>query len=444
MLALTAVLPGCAAPTIELTLPAAPIAPPTVTRGSLPLSAAAARSLFERMTRQVGATDILHRHVGQEERINGRPLVAGNAVVLHADSQSAYAAMFAAIRAARDHINLEVYIFDADETGRRMVELLLAKQRQGVQVNLIYDSVGCRDTPRSIFERLQEAGARTLEFNPINPLMVRKRWLLNHRDHRKILVVDGEIAFTGGINVSDVYAKRYPERTTPGAWRETQVQIEGPAVAEFQRLFLDTWARQHGGELPRRNYYPPLAERGLHLARVIASTPERPAYHIYKTFLSALRHAQKSIHLTNPYFVPGRQFIRALKDAAGRGVDVRLILPSDSDARLVLHAGRSHYGGLLRAGVHIYEHQDALLHAKTAVIDGIWSTVGSTNMDLRSFLHNDEVNAIFLGADLAQQMETLFARDLAQSTQVTLEDWLRRPLADRVKEWVARPFEYWL
>jgi cardiolipin synthase len=180
------------------------------------------------------------------------------------------------------------------------------------------------------------------------------------------------------------------------------------------------------------------------LARVIASTPEQPAYHIYKTFLSALRHARKSIYLTNPYFVPGRQFIRALKDAAARGVDVRLILPSDSDARLVLHAGRSHYGGLLRAGVRIYEHQDALLHAKTAVIDGIWSTVGSTNMDLRSFLHNDEVNAIFLGADLARQMETLFAHDLTRSRPVTLERWLRRPLTDRLHEWLARPFEYWL
>ncbi len=414
LLALGAALAGCVAPQAELTAPPAPAAPPTITRGSLPLSATAARSLLDRMARQVGATDILQRHVGQEERINGRPLIAGNAVVLHADSQSAYAAMFAAIRAARDHINLEVYIFDADDTGRRMVDLLLAKQREGVQVNLIYDSVGCRDTPRSIFERLQDAGARTLEFNP--------------------------------INVSDVYAKRYPERAgaAPGAWRETQVQMAGPAVAEFQRLFLDTWRRQNGGELPARNYFPPLTEQGTHLTRVIASTPEQPAYHIYKTFLSALRHAQKTIYLTNPYFVPGRQFIRALKDAAERGVDVRLILPSDSDTRLVLHAGRSHYGGLLRAGVRIYEHQDALLHAKTAVIDGIWSTVGSTNMDLRSFLYNDEVNAIFLGADLAQQMEALFGRDLSQSRPVMLEDWLRRPLRDRVKEWFARPFEYWL
>jgi cardiolipin synthase len=447
ILAVVAGQPGCVAPVVEFG-PATPATPPTITRGSLPLPATTSRSLLEHMARQVGSTGILHHHVSQEERINGRPLVAGNAVVLHGDSKSAYAAMFAAIRGARDHINLEVYIFAADATGERMVELLLAKQRAGVQVNLIYDSIGCRDTPRAIFERLQDAGARVLEFNPINPLMVRKRWLLNHRDHRKILVVDGKVAFTGGINVSDVYAHRYPERaaarTAPDAWRETQVQIEGPAVTEFQRLFLETWRRQHGGELPAHDYFPPLVERGQHLARVIASTPEQPAHHIYKTFLSALRHAQKSIHLTNPYFVPGRQFIRALKDAARRGVDVKLILPSDSDARLVLHAGRSHYGGLLRAGVHIYEHQDELLHAKTAVIDGIWSTVGSTNMDLRSFLHNDEVNAIFLGTDLARQMETLFAHDLTRSRPVTLESWLRRPLTHRLHEWLARPFEYWL
>lgn len=448
---------GCAAalPRVEVADEAA-TRTPTMATGDGAVSPATAQRVVNDLKDASGPLAILRRHLAIEEAISGQPLILGNRVDLHFDGPATYAAMFKAIRAARDHINLEVYIFEDGDQGRRLVNLLAAKQRAGVQVNIIYDSIGSIDTPRDFFAGLERLGARVLEFNPVNPTKLRRKWRLNRRDHRKILVVDGAVAFTGGVNISDVYSKSSGSGSRSGSsaggdkkqtgrpWRDTHVEIRGPAVAVFQKLFLDTWQRQRGPELPASNYFPKLAPIGDDVVRVIASTPENPAHEIYKTFLSAVQNAERSIHLTNAYFVPGRDLIEALKQAAARGVDVKIVLPSYSDSGLVFHAGRSHYTGLLRAGVKIYERRNAMLHAKTGVIDGVWSTVGSTNLDLRSFLHNDEVNANFIGTDFAARMEAMFKRDLAESQAIDLETWRKRPIAQRLREFGARLFSYWL
>jgi cardiolipin synthase len=413
------------------------------------LSPKMSKAEMERLKKQAGPTDILDRHIALIESISGSPLVTGNKVTLLIDGPATYEAMFKAIQNAKDHINLETYIFADDEIGHRFGDLLLQRQAEGVQVNLIYDSVGCLNTPSAFFQRLREGGIQTLEFNPVNPLKVRRKWLLTHRDHRKILIVDGSVAFTGGVNISRVYSSsslsgEHHERNIQEAWRDTHVQIEGPAVPEFQKLFLDTWAREKGPELQRRKYFPDLKKEGNDLVQVVGSTPGQKNRITYIMYLSAFNFAENSIHLTNSYFVPDRQTIKALRRAAKRGVDVKIILPGISDEAIVLHAGRSHYTHLLKSGVKLYEHPDAVLHAKTAVVDGIWSTVGSTNMDLWSFLRSDEVNAIILGRDVATEMEAMFEKDVEKSNQILLEQWKKRPLRDRMKEWLARLLQYWL
>lgn len=421
------------------------------------LSAQRVATILAGMNRSVGNLDILEQHVATEQAIVGSPLTAGNKVLLLQDGAATYAAMFAAIGAAVDHINLESYKIEDDEIGRQLSELLLQKRSRGVQVNLVYDSVGSIGTPKAFFDRLREGGVQVLEFNPVNPMSAKRGWLINNRDHRKLLVVDGHIAFVGGINFSRVHSggssvrSRAPHAGAANAadagrlvWRDTHLRVEGPVVDEFQKLFLRTWEKQGGAPLAVANYFPALAVKGGEMVRAIGSTPDDSSSLIYLTLLSAISKSERHVYLTNAYFVPDPQFVQALADAARRGVDVRLLLPSKSDSGIVFNAGRSHYSALLRAGVKIHERRGALLHAKTATVDGVWSCVGSTNLDWRSFLHNDELDATILGRDFARQMQAAFAADLAESEDIDLERWEARSLVLRVKEWGARVLEYWL
>ena len=414
-----------------------------------PLSAARSKAILDGLGGAAGPTDVLSRHLALEQAISDSPLLGGNKVELLQDGPSTYRAMFAAIDAARDHINMETYILEDDEVGRRFADALIAKQQQGVQVNLIHDGVGTLATPAEFFTRLADAGVKVLEFNPVNPLGAKAGWDVNQRDHRKLLVVDGKTAFLGGINISSVYSSgsfSRGARSAPGGpgWRDTDLQIDGPVVAELQKLFLETWARQQGEPLPARTYFPALAPQGKEVVHAIGSAPDDPYSLIYATLISAIDAAQREVLLTNAYFVPDPQLRAALKAAVARGVDVKLVLPSRTDSALVFHAGRSYYDELLSAGVRLYERKDVVLHAKTALIDGVWSTVGSTNLDWRSFLHNQELNAVVLGAAFGQRMRAAFDADLAQSDEVTLAQWQQRSVDLRVKEMFARLWEYWL
>ena len=414
------------------------------------LSAAQSKAILDRLKSRSPNTDIFERHLALEEAIVGSPLTTGNAVQLLLDGPATYRAMFAAIEAAKDHINLETYILDDDEVGQRFAQALIAKQQQGVKVHIIRDSVGTIGTPAAFFKALSDSGIKVLEFNPINPLLARKTWTLNQRDHRKLLIVDGTHAFLGGINISSVYSGgSFSQRTrksadTSLAWRDTHLQLQGPVVAELQKLFLASWEKQQGPPLAASHFFPPPKSPGREVVRAIGSSPSDPFSLIYATLLSAIGSAETSVYLTNAYFVPDPQLLATLEAAAGRGVDVKLILPSQTDSWLVFHAGRGYYERLLRAGVKIYERRGVILHSKTALIDGVWATVGSTNLDWRSFLHNEELNAVILGTEFGNQVKAMFDRDLAASNPITLELWQRRPLDLRIKEVFGRVWEYWL
>ena len=407
------------------------------------------KAILARLQKSVDPTDFLERHTAVVESVTESPLTKGNKVTLLADGPATYAAMFKEIQNAKDHINLESYIFEDDETGRKFSELLLQKQAEGVQVNVIYDSLGSINVSDAFFQRLRDGGIQVVNFNPLNPLSSSEEWGLTHRDHRKILIVDGRVAIIGGINISAVYSRspftRKKKVKAPIHWRDTDVQIEGPAIAEFQKLFLDTWAKQKGPDLSERNnYYPQLKEKGSALVRVVGSTPGETNRIPFIVYVSAITFAEHSIHLTNSYFIPDEQIVKALTDAAGRGVDVKIILPGITDSTLAFYAQRYHYSELLKSGVKIYEHTTSLLHAKTAVVDEVWSTVGSTNMDYLSFLHNDEVNAVILSREFAVEMEKMFVKDLENSRQIHWEEWKKRPLFPKIREWFVNIFARWL
>jgi cardiolipin synthase A/B len=427
-----------------------------------PLSAAQSAAVLQRLknTAQLADVDtsIYARHLAREQAITGSPLTVGNQALLLQDGPATYAAMLMAINSAQDHIHMETYILDDDDVGQRFAQALAGKQAQGVQVRLIRDSVGTLGTPATFFQRLTDSGIEVLEFNPANPLVAGADWALNQRDHRKLLIVDGRIAILGGINISSVYSGGSSKTTARAqavapvhlAWRDTDLQLQGPVVAQLQRLFLETWAQQdkrakaEDGSVPARNYFPAPVSAGREVVRAIGSSPTEPFSAIYATLLSAIASAQLSVHITNAYFAPDPQLLAALEAACARGVAVVLILPSQTDSWLVFHAGRSYYDRLLQAGVRIFERRGVVLHAKTALIDGVWATVGSTNLDWRSFLHNQELNAVVLGADFGRQVQATFDKDLAASNEVLLPQWRQRALSLRLKEVFSRVWEYWL
>ena len=446
-----AALAGCnSLPTIVPDMARGPSAPVQLEGVHGPLSPAQSKAILARLAQGGQETDIFARHLALEEEVAGGALTAGNEVLLLQNGPSTYQSMMDSIMAARDHINMETYILDDDEVGQRFAQALVAKQKEGVQVNLMRDSVGTLGTPNAFFEQLAASGVRVLEFNPVNPLNARKGWELNQRDHRKLLIVDGRTAFLGGINLSSVYSggsfSQASRRHADGAptWRDTDLRLRGPVVADLQKLFLANWAAQKGAPVAEKNYFPAPERAGNQVVRAIGSSPDEAFSQIYATLLSAIGSAETSVNLTIAYFAPDPQLLAALKAAAARGVDVKLILPSKTDSWLVFHVGRGNYEELLRAGVKIYERHGVLLHSKTALIDGVWATVGSTNLDWRSFLHNHELNAVVLGQEFGAQVQAMFDKDLSLSDPITLEQWVRRPGGEHVKETVARMWQYWL
>jgi cardiolipin synthase A/B len=425
---------------------------PQIASGKGLLSPEKSKAILERLKKSGKQTDILERHSAVIESVSDSPLTKGNKVTILVDGPVTYAAMFKAMEAATDHINLETFIIEDDEIGRKFVGLLLKKQAEGVQVNLIYDSIGSMGTPDAFFKRLRDAGIQVVEFNPVNPLKTHGKWLLAHPDHRKLLIVDGKVVFTGGINISEVYTssngysskavKKKIDKKATRPWRDTDVQIEGPAVAEFQKLFIETWLKQKGPELAKQRYFPVLKEKGTALVRAIGSTTGEDNRLTFVAYVAAITFAEHSIHLTNAYFIPDDQILNALTDAAKRGVDVKIILPSFTDSSLALSAMEYNYSKLLKSGAKLYLRRHALLHAKTAVIDGVWSTVGSTNLDYWSSLSDDEVNAVILSRETAAEMEKMFAQDIAQSDQITWEKWKERPLLPMLKQWFSHFFDH--
>jgi cardiolipin synthase len=419
-----------------------------------------AKTLLKREAEAADAEDLIKKTVALMESLSGHPLTSGNKITLLVDGPATYEAMFKAIETAKDHVNFETFTFSDDEIGRKFADLLVQKQAEGVQVNLMYDSVGSFGTPPDFFARLRDSGINVVEFNPVNPLKAHKT---TQRDHRKVLVVDGRIGFTGGVNISNVYSgsPSGPSGASSGpsggflssgesagrtklGWRDTHVMMEGPVVAELQRSFLKAWEYQKGPPLASKDYFPHLDAEGKALAEVIVSYSGDTHRLTYVTYVAAIGNAKYSIDLTTAYFVPDHQLMEAVTDAAKRGVEVRIIVPSASDSTLALYAGRFHYRDLLEAGVRVYERRARMIHAKTVVIDGVWSTVGSTNMDLWSFVRNNELNVVVIGTDFADELEKLFDEDLAHSNEITREEWSKRPVSSRLKEFFSILLSHWL
>jgi cardiolipin synthase len=411
-----------------------------------PLTLGQSRALLDRIAPEPGAAGMLKRHTAIEEAVSDTSLVAGNATRLLVDGQETFAAMFAAIHAAKVSINLEYYIVeDVASGGEQLGDLLLAKRRDGVAVNILYDSFGSNATPKEFFQRLRDGGVQVVEFNPFNPIT------FNFRDHRKILVVDGARAIVGGINLSTTYQSSAGSGAGSGGaggkpatyWRDTDMEIDGPAAGELQKLFLKHWQEQKGPPLDPALYLPVIRPQGSEVVRIIGSTPDEKTPRFYVALLSAIRNAEKNVWLSSAYFVPTDQEEEDLIAAARRGVDVRLLLPSDSDSKMALAVGRSHYGYLLEAGAKIYEVQNEVLHSKTASIDGVWTAVGSSNFDPRSVVFNDEVDAIVLGSATAGDFERMFQNDLEHARAIDRESWRRRPLSQRLLELVELTSFLW-
>jgi len=413
------------------------------------LSHADSAKLLEDLNRRSPNSDLLQRHVAVEEALTETPLTAGNVVVALEDGKAAYASMLQAMRSARQHIHMEMYIFEADETGTLFADAMKERVRAGVRVRLIYDAVGCIGTPKEFFKDLADSGVQVVEYNPVSAKnIVGSAASIQNRDHRKLLIVDGRVAFLGGINISNVYGtgsgagsgasgRDVPFEDRP--WRDLQVRLEGPVVIDLQHAFQAQWERWKKEPLKDTALYPDVKAPGKHLVRAIAASPSSKGLNpSYVALISAIESAETEVLITNAYFVPHPQLLQALQDAARRGVKVKLVLPSKTDNAVVYHAGRSFYTDLLEAGVRIYERKSRLLHAKSAVIDGVWSTVGSTNLDWRSLAYNDELNAVVLGPEFGAQMQGIFAKDVSNSEEITLEKWRSRPFEDRIKEMAAK------
>ncbi len=364
-------------------------------------------------------------------------LSSGNRLRVLQDGAETLPAMFRAIRNARRHVHLEYFIFeDVHCCGESLFDLLSAQCKRGVQIAIIYDAVGSSSTSSASLARLRGRGIRLVSFNPVNPLKFRLPYAPNCRDHRKILIVDGKVAIVGGINMSRAYESPLQNQRR---WRDTDLQVQGPAVAQLQHLFLEHWGSQGGVALEERNFFPAPAHQGQEQVAIIGGCPKNGGLRFHEILLAALRSASARAWITAGYFLPTASLVRELTRAAGRGVDVKLLLPSHNDSVAALAVQRSTYARLLAAGVQIFERNSVILHSKSAVIDKAWSCVGTSNIDARSVRFNDEVDAIVLGTHTAQNLTQLFLDDVAKARLIEPAAWRSRPMAQKLCELIWRP-----
>ncbi|MGH7073893.1 MAG: phospholipase D-like domain-containing protein [Stellaceae bacterium] len=438
-------LEGCAVvPRVRAWIEQPPGAAPNFHGSNGPLTAAQSRAVMVRLTARNHHATVLDRHVALETALADSPLYVGNKLTLLSNGRDAFSAMFAAIRAAKNNLDLEFYIFkNVESDGHRLLPLLLEKRREGVVVNIIYDSYGSGDASGTFLTSLRKAGVNFVDYNPFNPLLI---WLFNDRDHRKILIADGKLAIIGGVNLDTVYTE--PDtivdpatgRKVPQFWNDADVEIQGPAVAALQRLFFAHWRDQNGRPVEPADYFPHLTAQGHEIVRIIGSSPRRTVPDYYVSLLSAMSNAEHNIWVTAAYFVPTKAELRDMMAAARRGDDVRLYLPGHSDgSTMALAVGRSHYTALLKAGVKIYEAPfNVTLHSKFVTIDGVWSVIGSSNFDHRSVIFNDEVDAVVLGRPFAKRLQQLFMKDIADDKRIRLRAWRKRPAIDDIGDNLAR------
>ena len=352
-------------------------------------------------------------------------LVDGNRAEVLVNGEQIFPAMLAAIRSARTTITFANFVYEDGEIAREMAEALAERCRAGVGVNVLVDAIGSNKMPKPLRKVLSASGCHFARYHSVNPFALKR---FNHRNHRRILVVDGRIGFTGGTGVGDKWTG---DGRQPGHWRQTDVRVEGPIVRFLQAAFAENWRDTTGILLTGDAYFPEPERRGALAIQSVKSSPASGAAEAYLLFLLAIDAARSSIKLTNPYFVPDARMAQALVDAARRGVEVDIITAGAVGStldRLVRKASQAHFGRALEAGVKIHEYGPAMLHAKTMVVDDQWVSIGSANLDNRSFAINNELNVTFLDRGLARRLAGIFEEDLKYTTPVTREDWARHRL----------------
>ena len=369
-----------------------------------------------------------------QEAYGGAPIVGGNSVEILLNGEHIFPTLVEGLRSAKRTITYAQYVFEDGPVSRDVAEALADRCLAGVGVNVLLDSFGSLNMPGEYVDQMRKAGCHVTWFRPLSPLAIRR---YNNRNHRRIVVIDGRLGFTGGAGVS---RKWMGNGRTADHWRDTDVRVEGPAVEYLQAAFAENWLEATGMVLGGDAYFPrPIEPRGNVYVQVVRSTTGGATTAMYTTLLLALSSARRTVHVTNPYFVLDEKMTEALLDTVGRGVKVTVLVPGAIDHNIVRQASRAQFGRLLKAGVEIYEYAPALLHAKTMVIDGVWATVGSTNLDNRSLALDEELNVIVYDRGVAGRMEQIFADDVSVSKPVTYEGWKKRGFASKVLEVLALP-----
>ena len=365
----------------------------------------------------------------------GGVVVGGNRIDVLLNGDEIFPTKLEMIRSARKTITYAQYVFEEGAPAADTAQALAERCRAGVKVHVLVDAVGSLMMPAQYRDWLTEAGCELVYYRPLSPWAMDR---VNNRNHRRILVVDGRAGVTGGSGTSGKWSGNGRQE---GQWRDTDIRLEGPVVAQLQGAFAENWLEATGVALGGPDYFPsPIEAKGQVESQIVRSSPAGGSVAMYTMFLLAIASARRSIYITNPYFVPDDKMLSTLLQARQRGVRVVLLLPGATDHNLVRQASRSELGRLLQAGIKVYEYRAALLHAKTMVIDSIWATVGSTNLDRRSFELNEELNLVVYNPDIARRLEGVFEADLRGSREVTYEAWKNRGIVSRFLEALSLPF----
>lgn len=364
----------------------------------------------------------------------GGTVVGGNRIDILLNGEEIFPAKLELIRSARKSITYAQYVFEDGAPAEDTAQALAERCRAGVKVHVLVDAVGSLMMPTQYRDWMTAAGCQVASYRPVSPWTMDRA---NYRNHRRILVVDGQVGVTGGSGTSGKWSGNGKQE---GQWRDTDMRVEGPVVNQLQGAFAENWLEATGVSLGGTDYFPwPIEAKGGMESQIVRSSPAGGSVAMYTMFLLAMASARRTIYITNPYFVPDDKMIETLLQARRRGVRVVLLLPGAIDHNLVRQASRSQLGRLLQEGIQIYEYRAALLHSKTMVIDSTWATVGSTNLDRRSFELNEELNLIVYNTDIAHRLERIFVEDLKQSREVTLAQWKDRGVLSRLLEMLSLP-----
>jgi cardiolipin synthase len=366
------------------------------------------------------------------------PIIAGNRIDILLNGDETFPLMLGEIKKAKRTITFAQYLYEDGKIAYDFARAFAERCRAGVQGNILLDSHGT-NTPADIPEMMREAGCNVQFFRRVEAPQVVFIWKLlryNYRNHRRVLVVDGRIGFTGGYGIKDTWLG---DGRTEHQWRETNARLEGPIVKYLQAGFTESWLEATGSLLGGDGYFPRLESRGKLPAQIVKSSPVGGSFQNYMLFLLSITSARKSILITNPYFIPDDTMIDALLSATGRGVEVMVLVPGKIDHKITYRASRSSYGRMLQGGIQIYEYMPALMHAKTMVVDGVWATIGSTNFDNRSFALNEELNLTVYDGGVAERLHKIFYEDVKHSKKITYEDWQARGFKEKFFELFAYP-----